>query len=365
MFPTFTKRRARTALDAAVRDGAVIQMLPWGVVLAGFLVGLIMTTFLPILLLYDSCILQPVIVHGQLPETSPYPACVAQAPWRRSIVLWLWPWVMGFLGASYGIVRKRDLSGHLRWLPAFLPVRPFHLLACAAGYVGFLLVALASGSWALLRGNYLLAVLSGPVIVIMWQFLHDRLLLLIGQPEWEELVAVTARLWLTRCLVLPQGAIVEVRAHKDGLLDVIADIEPRLADIVCGLAMQLPGVHRVRLRDPAGYPIIAPKEPTRLVSAVAAARSVAELKRARTEMFASPSYKPRRVIIHDYSGRALVITCVVIVVLMAAALTWMGRRGGFKRITAEEIQWFFGKYGPGAPSSVRKSIPKSLRPPGW
>jgi hypothetical protein len=365
MFSIFSKRCTRVDLDAAVRDGAVIQTLPWIVVLAGFLVGVTMTVFLPILLLYGSCILEPAAVQGHLPENSPYPNCAVDAPWRRSAVPWLWPWMMGALGATYGMVRKMDLAESGRWLPPYLRIRPFHLLACTAGYMGFVSLAFASGSWILLRGSPLLAVLSGPAIVLIWQFLHDRLLLLIGHPEWEELVAATARLWLARSLALPQEAITEVRAHKDGLLEVVADIEPRLADRIQSLAMQLPGVHRVRLCDPAGSPIIGPKEPARLTSAVAAARSVAELRRARTEMFASPSYKPRRVIIHDYSGRALIITTAVIITLMMAALTWMGRRGGFKRITAEEIQWFYGKYGPGAPASVRKSIPKSLRPPDW
>lgn len=364
MSPSY-KKQPHAGLDAAVRDGVVAKTLPWVVVSAGLLAGLVTATILPLLLAYNSCILEPVLFGG-LPAGNFYPACLANARWRGSIALLLWPWLLAALGATYGMVRRLDVCGQLPWFEhrsRFSRIRPFHLLAFASGYIAFVSAARLAGSWALLQGSPLLAVASGPAVVLVWQFLHDRLLLLLGRPSWDKLVEATVQIWLPRRLAVPTAVITRVRAHQDGVLEIVADLDPFLADEVRTLAMQLPGVRQVLVRDHTGMPIAKPEKPKHLSSAVEAARTVAQLHQQRTEMFASPSYKPRRITIYDYSGRVLVITCILIVALIASAMTWMGRRGGFRRITAEEIQWFFGKYGPGAPASSRRTLPKSLRPP--
>jgi hypothetical protein len=356
------RQRLDAGLDTAVRDAIVASATPWLCASTGFLIGLLTIVGLPALLFYHACILAPSAALGHLPEVSPYPACVRQMTAGNSIVLLAWPYILGTLGAIFGYVRRCDILGSFprRWLKGRF--RPYHALALATGYLAYGGAGAIAGSLLLVSGAPLLAILSGPALVLFWQYLHDRLLLFLTKPSWEHLVAATVLLWLPRRLAVPKQALTRAEADVNGQLNIYSTLPPGQIEEARYLAATLPGVRSVEMRDLNGVPIRAERPSPN--AGAEASRIVAQLKRTRERMLAAGAYSQRRVVITDYSGRVLVTALIIVILALVTSLTWVTGRGGYRWLTAEDLQWFFGKYGPGAPASDTIAIPKSIRPPG-
>jgi hypothetical protein len=343
-----------------VRDALVAYSTPWCNTVTGFLTGVLTVVGMPFFLFYDACVLQPAAITGQLPVASPFPTCAKDLTPGPTVFLVLWPYLFGLIGAAYGYLRHRDLQGSLRWHWRPKRLRPYHFLALCAGYLAYASTAWLSGSFLLITGIPLLAVISGPVLLFTWQFVHDRMVYFVAKPTWEILAANTVRIWFPRRLGVPRDNIISARAYANGLLEVFATIKPELATEARSLAIALPGINRAEIYDANGMAVTDTGRS--LASSVEAGRIVAQLRRSRAKIWATGGYEIRHDVVYDISGRMLLATVSIVALSIMLSLFWVALRGGFRSVTAEDLQWFFGKYGPSAESADIRALPKSLQP---
>lgn len=357
----FRRLHADYGLDAAVRDALVTYGTPRCSIITGFLVGVTTVVGVPFLLFYHACILQPAaLAGGRLPDISPFPGCLSNLAPANTALLLIWPYLFGLIGALYGYLRYYHLRGELRWRQKIAWMRPYHFLALMAGYLAFAFTVWVSRSALLVVGTPLLAAVSGPSMLVVWVFVHNRFLYFVTKPNWSRLVAQTVLIWFPRRLGVAPDAIISACAHHDGLLEVYADITPEMADQARLLATALPGINRVEIYNSKGD-ALKTGNANRLTSLVEAGRIVAQLRRQRAKMWASGGYTARHEVIYDHSGRLLLITVSVVTASLMLSLLWVAMHGGFHPITAADLQWFFGKYGAASMDEVR-TLPKSMRP---
>ncbi len=314
---------------------------------------------LPILLFYHACYLLPRInfLHyydGATDTRYIGDACNIQTLTDQTLFLLLLPIILGAAAALFGHLRRMTVCDafHYKWR---FPLSPHQTVAICAGYLFYLTVCLINRSFLLLSSAPLLAITSGPAVWGIWQTVHNWLLTYLSKPTWEGLIAETVPIWFRRRIGIAPDDILSIKASPDGLLEIHTRFTPEAAEQARLLGPMLPGISRVEIRDPEGA-IIPPLTPqSRLSAALEAGRLVAELRRRRAGMFSEADYKARPIRIDDASVRRLRITAIVIAVIFATSLGWVALRGGYKRLTAEDLAWFFGRYG--NQSSPRLRLP--------
>lgn len=280
--------------------------------------------------------------------------CKIQTFSDRMVILALLPLILGAVAALFGYWRRRVVRDELHYKWRF-PLSLHQTLAISAGYLFYLSICLINRSFLPISAAPLLAIAFGPAMWGIWQLLQNRLLTYMSKPTWENLLAETVSIWFQRRIGITADDIIAIRATPEGLLELRTRFTPEAAEQARLLGPVLPGISRVEVRDPMGA-IISPLAPqSRLTSSLEAGRLVAEIRRQRANMFSAEEYQARPIRVHDASVRRLKMTALAVAIIFMASMSWVALRGGFKRLTAEDLAWYFGKYG--NTSSPRLRLP--------
>jgi hypothetical protein len=326
--------------------------------ITGCLAGALSVIGLPLLLYYQAYILFLASLANDAAYARVHPFGLGQIATRGILLLLLLPYVFAGIGAVYGYVRHYDVRNELHWHWR-LAIRPHHALALCTGYAAYVFVCFVSGTWVLITKAPLLAVLSGPFLILIWQFLHNKLLYSIGKPNWSSLVASTIQIWFPRRLGIDNQDICSVRATEGGRLELSGRFSPHLAEEARMISVAIPGVSSVEIRDQNGVPIQDTNPAHKLTALMEAGRMVAQIRRQREFMFATNGYEERHESVDDYSGRLLVTTVSVVTFLIIMSLLLVSLKGGFRTVTAEDLQWFFGKYSPSGAQADIHAMPQN------